>query len=129
MSELKITGQVTKLLPIESGDKKDGSGKWYSQSIVIMQEGQYATEISLKALGVNFEKLKPILIGDNVEIKFNIKGREWQGKYYNDLQIWDIKKIGGESNQPSQPKQSPAQPVPAKEPETLNNESDDNLPF
>jgi hypothetical protein len=33
-------------------------------------------------------------VGDEVEVEFTIRGREYQGKVYNDLSHWKIEKIG-----------------------------------
>ena len=33
-------------------------------------------------------------VGDNVEVEFDIRGREYNGRVYNDLSHWKIEKIG-----------------------------------
>jgi hypothetical protein len=52
--------------------------------------------------------------GDSVAVSYNLRGREWNGKYYVNVQGWKLEKTGS----------APA-PVTMDEPV----ESDDDLPF
>jgi len=36
--------------------------------------------------------------GDRVKVSFNIRGNEYKGRYYVNLQAWKIESAGGESS-------------------------------
>ena len=58
------------------------------------------------------DAIKNLNSGDNVEVHFNLRGREWEGKVFNNLVAWKIK--------------------PVRISDTIKTESgvvDDNLPF
>lgn len=92
MSELKVTGKITKILDKVTGTKKDGSGEWVKQSFVIDNGEQYNNLASFEVFGdekvENLNKYNKV--GDSVEVTFNISCNEWQGKYYTTLQAWKV---------------------------------------
>ena len=81
------------------------------------------------------ELLDSFEVGQEVEIFFDLRGREWtnpqgQVKYFNSLQAW---KLGSEQSavttSPTTPAQTTSAPVPVEKPGWLKNESPDDLPF
>ena len=77
----------------------------------------YTELIKFQLVQDNCEKLNYSNVGDNVEVKFNLKGRKWEkeGKvsYFNSLDAWFIKsedKAGGETPPQSQPTPTQAEP-------------------
>ena len=123
MSELKVTGKITKILDKVTGTKKDGSGEWVKQSFVIDNGEQYNNLACFEVFGnekvENLNKFNKV--GDNVEVTFNIGCNEWQGKYYTTLSAWKVFKADSTTPQP---------PTQAFEPATnLKEEDHDSLPF
>ena len=53
-------------------------------------------------------------IGDQVEVEFNVNSKKYNGKYYTNLSLWKITKIGAAS--------------PEDKKESIE-EDDENLPF
>jgi|TARA_R100000664_G_C2756634_1_gene144577 hypothetical protein len=60
-------------------------------------------------------------VGDNVEVEFNIRGKEYNGKVYNSLSHWRIEKEKGASMELNEP-------VAEQETKTKS-VNDDVLPF
>ena len=58
-------------------------------------------------------------VGEDVNISFNVRGNEWQEKYYVNLQAWKISKEAVASTQS-------AAPAPAA---NNNASEEDDLPF
>ena len=100
--------------------------------------GPYEQHISFQATQDKCSLLDPLNVGDQVEVSFNLKGREWtspQGdiKYFNTIEAWRIEKVqaggipaGGPSNMNLDPIPSPTQNYS----DPLNSTSeDDDLPF
>lgn len=99
--------------------------KFAKREFVISDNSMYPQDISFQAVQDKCAMLDVINEGDNVEVSFNLRGREWtspQGeiKYFNTLDAWRIEKIAFAPQQ-----QSTGSEIPAPDP---NNE-DDDLPF
>jgi hypothetical protein len=62
----------------ENGYKTDYSLNMYKKE-------EYASHI---ASFIQYNK-----VGDNVEVEFDIRGREYNGKTYNDLSHWKVEKV------------------------------------
>jgi hypothetical protein len=81
------------------------------------------------------ELLDPFQEGQQVEISFDLRGREWtnpqgQVKYFNTLQAWKLVAEKSSAN-PGAPKPAKTEtgPIPQEQPGWLENETSDDLPF
>jgi hypothetical protein len=91
MSELKIKGRITKKLEVESGTSKAGK-EWKKQSFVIDNGNQYNPEVCFSCFGDDkLDMLSSHKEGSEVEVYFNVSSREFNGKYYHNLDAWNIK--------------------------------------
>ncbi|MEC9459649.1 MAG: DUF3127 domain-containing protein [SAR324 cluster bacterium] len=81
------------------------------------------------------ELLDPFQEGQQVEISFDLRGREWtnpqgQVKYFNTLQAWKLVAEKSSVNHPApKPAKTETGPVPQEQPGWLENETSDDLPF
>lgn len=81
-----LTGEV-----IVKTDIQKINDKFEKQEIVIRTDDKYPQDIKLETL--NPMILESANVGDEVKAYFNIRGREWNGKYFVSLGIWRIEKI------------------------------------
>ena len=65
--------------------------------------------------------------GDQIKVHFDLRGREWNEKYFTNLNAWKIEKAGGEEPQPD-PFVKEAFPNSKDEP-VFDDAVDDDLPF
>ena len=77
--------------------------------------------IKFEVFGEDKWKAMCVTAGQDVSVQFDIKGAEWQGKYFVNLQAWKVTAIGGQ--------QQNNQPSPQQNQESPQNEDDSNLPF
>lgn len=93
MSELRITGKITKVLPLESGQTKAGTD-WQKQSFIVTTDAQYNNIYCFEVFGnekvENFNKYNKV--GQNVTVEFNVNCNEYNSKYYTTLSAWKISK-------------------------------------
>ena len=89
MSELVVKGKITKKLDIESGVSKSGKD-WNKQSFVLDTGAQYNPEICFSCFGDKVDMLSSFSEGQEVEVKFNVSSREFNGKYYHNLDAYHI---------------------------------------
>ena len=114
MSELKVKGRITKVLPVENGTNKAGK-EWQKQGFVIDTEAKFNPEVCFSLFGEDkIEMLKNFVEGEEVEVSFNVSSREFNGKYYHNLDAWKITSTGTVNGTP---------PIDNSPPQ------DDDLPF
>ena len=113
MSDLKLTGTI-KLI----GEKQVFESGFEKVEFVLTTNGQYPQDVKFECIKEKADNLikynKP---GDEVEVSFNVRGNEYNGNYYVNLQAWKVFK----ADQPS------SNPIPV--PETTSTEAEDDLPF
>ncbi len=51
---------------------------------------QYPETISFEAVNTKTALLDNLVPGETVNVHFNLKGREYNGKYYNTLSVWKV---------------------------------------
>jgi hypothetical protein len=99
MSELTVSGKIKALFPTEQI-----SDKFSKRRFVLETEGNYPQPVEFQVVNDNIKKLDNIKHHDQVEVSFNVRGREWQNKegevkYFNTLDCWKIVK-GGDRPEP-----------------------------
>jgi hypothetical protein len=97
MSKFKIQGTITKI-----GEKKEvangavvidyvvdetaENGYITRYSVGMYKKAEYAEHVD------NFLKFNKV--GDNVELEFTVRSREYEGRIYNELNHWRCDKVG-----------------------------------
>jgi len=81
-----IEGKVVNI-----GDKVQITDKFAKREIVIETDDKYPQQIMLEFSQDKCSLLDECKLGDLVQIGFNIRGREWNGKYFTRLEGWNIK--------------------------------------
>lgn len=99
-----------------------GSGFTKREFIVIVEDGKYPQEISLECIQDKVPLLDSLKEGDDVKVSFDIRGREYNGRYFNNLQAWRIEQSAGAGASPANDDRPPLPDVEPGEPE-------DDLPF
>jgi len=67
-------------------------------------------------------------LGDIVTVNYNIRGNEYNGKYYVNLQAWSINK--NRAADPAFPEsRQEAEPIVKMLPSSMDDEFDDDIPF
>jgi hypothetical protein len=96
---------------------------------------EYPQTLQFEMVQDRCEFLDPFQEGQQVEISFDLRGREWtnpqgQVKYFNTLQAWKLVAEQDSAN-PVAPKgaQTGTGPIPQEQPGWLENETSDDLPF
>ena len=95
---MEVKGKVVKKLPIESGISKSEK-EWKKQVIVIDTGAEYNPEIAIQAFGDDkIKDLNKLSVGDQVLIKCNVSSREYNGRYFHNIDgYWFTKNTKEES--------------------------------
>lgn len=130
----KLTGTVKVL-----NNTVQVSEKFSKREFVVTDtSSMYPQDIMFQATQDKCSMLDTVQTGEQVEVSFNLRGREWtspQGevKYFNTLEAWRIEKVGAAAPQ-GMPQGGPSamnlDPMTAAPSAAVNVDSeDDDLPF
>lgn len=105
------------------GEEQTFPSGFNKRAFVITTEEQYPNDIQFELLKDKTSALNNFQLGERVKVFFDIRGREYQGKYYNNLVAWRLDKAAAEAPGTSTP--MPQGPPP----EAFASPADDDLPF
>jgi hypothetical protein len=114
---MELTGRI-KLIR----DEQTFPSGFTKREFVITTEEQYPNDIQFELLKEKGNLVTAFKEGDRIKVHFDIRGREWQGKYFNSLVAWKLENAvaGATASAPT-----PPPPV-----ESFNGPAmDDDLPF
>lgn len=87
---MEITGVIKAILPVQSGTSKSGN-VWQKADFVIEEEGgNYPNSMVITAFGDRVEKLNTLRVGDRVTARFDTQAREYNGRYFNNITLYDF---------------------------------------
>tara|TARA_R100000781_G_scaffold111924_1_gene78760 strand:- start:489 stop:815 length:327 start_codon:yes stop_codon:yes gene_type:complete len=94
---MNVIGKLIKKLEIEGGISKSGK-EWKKQSILVEQTGtDYNKEVVISFFGDKIKSIRDIQEGSDVNVSINLSSREFNGKYYHNIDGWFIAKVGEET--------------------------------
>ena len=94
---LELEGTLRQKLGVQQGTS--ARGQWAKQEFVLeYPDGNYTSQACFTAFGQDkVADLDKYQAGDRIKVSFNIKSREYNGRWYTDLQIWRIAPAGAEA--------------------------------
>lgn len=102
---MEIKGKVTQVLPVVQGTSASTGKQWAKQGVVIETLGQYPRKVYCTLFNDRIEQNK-CEVGQLVTAQIDIESREFNGKWYTDINAWAIKADA----QPQPVVQAPAAP-------------------
>lgn len=112
---MEIQGKTIIILPLESGTSKSGN-TWQKRNFVIETIGQYPKKVCLQLFGDKVNECPNV--GDEVKVLFDIDSREYNGRWYTQLNAWKVERQRAQEA----PQQAASQAQTTAQ-------SDDQLPF
>jgi single-strand DNA-binding protein len=71
------------------GEIEDKSDKFKILDFAIeTDDPQYPQKIKLQAINKTCDAIKALSLGSVINCHYNLKGREYQGKYYTTVTVW-----------------------------------------
>lgn len=102
------------------------------REFVITTEEQYPQDVKFELVKDKTSMVDKYNVGDQLKVSFNVRGNEFQSKYYVSLNAWRIENIGAASSQSIPAPLDPmtahqmAAPAPAA---PIDDIGEDDLPF
>lgn len=117
---MKVEGRYERKLEPQSGMTKAGKA-WSKETIIVRTNEEYDNIYPIEFFGDKaIGNLNQVSVGDSVDVEFNIKANEYNGRHYVSLGGWKIAKVA--SSEPTK--------APEVVPEAITNDDDgDSLPF
>tara|TARA_B100001059_G_C17654998_1_gene486479 strand:+ start:366 stop:734 length:369 start_codon:yes stop_codon:yes gene_type:complete len=120
---LAIKGKLVRKLDPESGTSKAGK-EWKKQSFLVNTGAQYNPEVCFQLFGEDkIQMLEGVNAGDEIEVSFNISSREYNGRYFHNIDAWKIAQQNPVTNN------APETIPPDMDLEPLGDDEADDLPF
>lgn len=89
-----MTYELTGTVKVVQEPQTFGSGFTKREFVVTVEDGKYPQDICLQFVQDKVSMLDGVAIGSNVVVTFDILGREYNGRYFNNLQAWKISNEG-----------------------------------
>ena len=83
-----VTGKLYKKNPMEVK-----SEKFSKIDFIIETDGQYPQYLQIQAGNDKMQLLDNVNVGDSVTANVNVKGRLWQDKCFNSLELWQLTSV------------------------------------
>tara|TARA_R110000824_G_scaffold37238_1_gene114541 strand:- start:1240 stop:1551 length:312 start_codon:yes stop_codon:yes gene_type:complete len=97
---MDIIGKLVKKLDRETGVSNAGK-TWEKQSILVEQSGtDYNKEVVITFFGDKIKSIRDIEVGSEVSVSVNLSSREYNGKYYHNIDGWFCAKLGQQTVSP-----------------------------
>ena len=141
---MEITGVVKSVMPTQTVTSQSGKA-WQKREFIIEENvGNYPNSLVITAFGDRVEKLNTLRVGDYVTARFDTQAREYNGRAFNNITLYDITQTQAQSQQqqaymgapaqamPQQYQAAPAQPyqpMPAQSIQQQQGQRGDDLPF
>lgn len=110
---MKVTGTI-KLIE----DTQEFDSGFIKRGFVVTTDEDYPQDLYMEFVKDKVSLLDDATVGDQVEVSINLRGREYQGKYFVNLTAWKMDITGGSSG--SKPPKDSVEKV---------SETGDDLPF
>nr|DAH40135.1 MAG TPA: Single-stranded DNA-binding protein fold, inter-subunit clamp, Paralogous.5A [Caudoviricetes sp.] len=77
-------------MPTQNGTSQSGKA-WQKREFIIEETvGNYPNSIVITAFGDRVEKLNTLRVGDYVTARFDTQAREYNGRAFNNITLYDI---------------------------------------
>lgn len=84
---MEVKGKLIKKLQAEAGTSKNGKA-WESQTCLVETDDKFNNIVAVKCMGDKVKQMNKLNEGDMVNISCNVYSREYNGKYYNQIDGW-----------------------------------------
>ena len=122
---LDITGRLHKVF-----DTEQKTESFKAREFVIETQGEYPQFVKFQLTQDRCDLIENYKEGDSLKVHFDLRGREWQGKYFTNLNAWKIEADGGMSRPASDENFSQDVPQASAPESNIDSREDlDDLPF
>ncbi len=83
---------------IKKYDTENKTGTFQAREFVIeVMSGNYPQFVKFQLVQDRCSLLDPFEEGEPIKVHFDLRGREWQGKYFTNLNAWRLEKVSAQA--------------------------------
>ncbi|GAA6528646.1 MAG: DUF3127 domain-containing protein [Prevotella sp.] len=90
---MEIQGKIIAVLPKQSGTSKRTGNQWASQDYVIETHEQYPRKCAFRVFGEDKINQFAIKSGEELTVSFDIDAHEYQGRWFNNINAWQVQRV------------------------------------
>ncbi len=90
--------ELTGIVKVILEEKTFGNGFNVREFVITTDADKYPQDICLQCVKEKVELVDRLKVGDSVKVSFDLRGREYQDRYFVNLNAWKIEG-NGESNE------------------------------
>lgn len=83
---LEFIGTLTQVTPVQNV----GTNGAQKRFIIVHEDGAYPKDVAFELYGKNIGLADNIAIGSKVRVCFDVKSREWQGRWFSDISAYRV---------------------------------------
>jgi len=118
----KAEGKIQKIF-----DTEQKSASFQAREFVIeVADGQYPQMVKFQLVQDKCNLVDDYKEGEEISVDFDLRGREWNGKYFTNLQAWRISRADGAD---AGGERSGGEKGKFPEPAAAGGDFDDDIPF
>ena len=121
---MQVKGNLIQILKPESGVSKAGK-EWKKQDFVIETNEQFPKKVCFTLFGDKISLLEGISEGMELEVYFSVESRDYNGKWYHNINAWKIERAADTDSSKNYPPEFAVGGIPT---EPLDDSGND-LPF
>lgn len=93
--------------------------------VIIVESGNYPQYVKFQLVQDRCSLIDPVEVGEEIKVHFDLRGREWNEKFFTNLNAWRVEKAA-QAAAPPPAADDQSFPSASDEPAV---EADDDLPF
>lgn len=83
---LEFIGTLTQVTPVQNVGTNGAQKKF----IIVHEDGMYPKDVAFELYGKNLGLADNIAIGSKVRVCFDVKSKEWQGRWFSDISAYRV---------------------------------------
>lgn len=87
-------GKVVAIMPVQRGTSQRTGSQWASLEFVLEMDGRYPRRVVFHLFGEENINKADIRLGEYVTIKAEAEAHEVNGRWFNDIRVWDVVRNG-----------------------------------
>ena len=124
--------ELTGALKVLEDTQTFASGFAKREFVIEVPDGKYPQMVKFETVRDKIDLLNSLSIGDEIKVTFDIRGNEYNGRYYVNLNAWKIEGGSGNSSGNNQSQAASDDPPPSSFDNSFDGESEpteDDIPF
>lgn len=124
--------ELTGTLKVLEDTQTFASGFAKREFVIEVPDGKYPQMVKFETVRDKIDLLNPLAIGDEVKVTFDVRGNEYNGRYYVNLNAWKIEGGNGGGSGNGSNHAAPSDPPPSSFDSSFDSEpepGEDDIPF